>query len=149
MKKLIILSLSLLSVSCAQASDYGAKIFSDKVMFFDLFNRDPNPQVKVEESAVKVEESAEDMKQAVIRQARGCNSGSHWAALWHQELLISKYIKRCLLEYDKRSDIEQCSASAIVDIAVRMKQNGFSTCRCDRALDKLKCYVTMVSNETK
>ena len=125
MKKLIILSLSLLSVSCAQASDYGAKILSDGVMFSDLFNSDPKLRVEIEESA-------EDIK-------RGIYYEEYYfvADQYYQALLISKYTERCFLKYDNPNDAKQCSASAILDIAVRMEQNGFEHHICDKELGKL------------
>ena len=131
MKKLIILSLSLLSVSCAQASQKPDQHFSPES---HARKKDDHPQVKVEESA-------EDMQQEVYRLAdrqrkygETCYSEAEQSC---QALLISKYVHCCSKKYSNPNDAKQCSASAILNIAGRMKQNGFSTYTCCTALDQL------------
>ncbi len=148
MKKLIILTLSLLSASCAQASEkpdqqfspeYSARKHDKAIRFFNWFKKDPNLQVKVEESA-------EDMKREVIRLRKygeACYSEAEQSC---QALLIYQYTKRCSKKYSNPNDAKQCSASAIRVIAIRMKQNGFKTHGCDRALDKLNRQIKQTNS---
>lgn len=136
MKKLIILSLSLLSVSCAQASQkHDQHFFPDrhsrkingkantffKNTFFNWFKDDPNLQVKVEESA-------EDMKRGVYYLGK---FGEEFGGPDQPYLrkLISKYVKRCGLKYDNPNDVRRCSFSAIRDITAIIRQNRFTTNR--------------------
>ena len=148
MNKVVILTLSLLSVPCAQARQKPNQNFSPESharknnkesTFSNWFKNDPNLRVEIEESPEHMRQGISQARKSCKRvsQVRKDGKGYYFVAdEYYQARLINKYIERCLLKYDKRSDAKQCSASAILDIAVRMKQAGFETNICDIALDK-------------
>ena len=148
MKKLIILSLSL-SVSCAQASQKpDQNFFPESHAGFSLYSNwlKDDPQVKIEESPARMKEVVDHLwlsEPPSCSSFKEYSSASYWFIKKHNEAvqcyqadLIYKYTRLCFQKYNKRSDTEQYSASAIRAIAVKMKQNGFDTYSCDTALDK-------------